>query len=452
MRDPSGMQLDFEWIGVPDSGDPLESRTWARLAWRLGTSTLTRALDRKARSVRENVYVPLYPLADWIVSHWWSLLYEPWPMDGPLPGPETEADLDVQGWLRRHCIRVANPGFAGPFACIFSQGPNIAVVCRPDPRGRYPGVPVEFIEDVEGTISREDVRDALGEFVEGVLQKLSDCDDERVADLRTDWQAIRDASLEEAEFCRAAGRLGLDPYDPEAWPEPVLKWFERSPPGKLDSAFLIDLLESPDPTIVKPGQCEALVQLADLLALTGAAKDFGPHEGPGTAFTVGYTLARWVRDQMGLVPGQPIQDLREAAEAACGRGLDVNETAAIPEGHVLSVVGWNANAVPVLATRSDRGRRDSAKRFLWGRGLYLVLRGAARGPRLVTDAKTWDQRVSRAFAAELLAPRDHVKHLYLDIEARAGRDEADATLAELYNVSPMVIRHQVENLRVRVYG
>jgi len=112
------MQLDFEWIGVPDSGDPLESRTWARLAWRLGTSTLTRALDRKARSVRENVYVPLYPLADWIVSHWWSLLYEPWPVDGPLPASETEVDLDVQGWLRRHYIRVANPGFASPFACI----------------------------------------------------------------------------------------------------------------------------------------------------------------------------------------------------------------------------------------------------------------------------------------------------------------------------------------------
>ena len=452
MTQPNEAQFDFEWIGTHDSGDPLESRTWARLAWRLGQSTPTRAFDRRARSVRENIYVPLYPLGSWIVAHWWSLLYEPWPMDGPIPGPEADVGEDVQAWLQRHCLRVANRGFASPYACIFSRGRDIAAIGRPDPRGRYTQLPVEFTEDFEGSMDRETARMELASLVEGVLCKLDGSNDERVAALHADWQAICAASPDEAEFCRAAGRLGLDPYDLDDWPDGVREWFERSPPGRLDSGLNIDLLESPDPASVKASQCDALGRITRALALAESSHAFGPVTRDDSAFSSGYSLAQWVRARMGVTPSEPIKDLREATEAACGRALEVDQAHALPDGHLLSVVGWRAGSVPIVATGRTRAGRESALRFLWSRGLYMALRETASGPRLVTDAKTWDQRASRAFAAELLAPREHVREQYSEVETRAGRDEADASLAELYNVSPMVIRHQVENVRLRWYG
>ncbi len=451
MSETQSSHLDFEWLGVPDSGDPLESRTWARLAWHVAGITLTRVYDRKARGVRENIYVPLYPLASWIVANWWALLFEPWPFDGPIPAPEADVSAEVQAWLQRHCIRVSNPGFASPFACIFNQGSDVAVVSRADPRGRYSGLPVDFTEDAEGSVSRQDLQDRLASFVQAVLDQLSDSDDARVHALREDWLAIRNTSSEEAEFCRAAGRLGLDPYDLEDWPEGVRRWLEHAPPGVLDDAFAIDLLEAPDPSAMKPGQHAALRQIVEALALMRAPDAIVPR-GSGSAYNVGYALARWVRERMGLVPGQPIVDIREASEAACGRALDVKGTSMMPEGRVLSVVGWKANSVPLVATRTMGTARESSMRFLMGRGLYMALRETDGGPRLVTDARTWDQRASRAFAAELLAPSEQVKSAYASIETRQGRDEADATLAERYNVSPMVIRHQMENVRGRLYG
>mgnify|MGYP000058203346 CR=1 FL=1 len=452
MTQPDETQFDFEWIGTPDTGDPLECRTWARLAWRLGQYTPTRAFDRKARSIRENIYVPLYPLTSWIVAHWWALLYEPWPSDGPIPGPEADVNEDVQAWLQRHCVRVANPGFATPYTCIFSRGRDVAAIGRPDPRGRYTQIPVEFTEDFEASMDRATARTDLARLVESVLCKLDGSHDERVAALAADWQAICNASPDEAEFCRAAGRLGLDPYDLDDWPDGVLEWFKRSPPGGLDSALNIDLLESPDPPSAKASQSDALGRIARALALAESSEPFGPDSHPDSAFSSGYSMALWVRARMGLAPGQPILDLREAAEAACGRALEVDEAHALPEGRVLSVVGWRAQSVPIVATGKTRARRESALRFLWSRGLYMALRETARGPRLVTDAKTWDQRASRAFAAELLAPREYVREHYSAVETRAGRDEADALLAELYNVSPTVIRHQVENVRIRWFG
>jgi hypothetical protein len=84
-------------------------------------------------------------------------------------------------------------------------------------------------------------------------------------------------------------------------------------------------------------------------------------------------------------------------------------------------------------------------RFLACRGLYMALRGATRGPRLVTDARTWVQRASRAFAAELLAPRTSALERYAEAERRVGCDEAEVQVARHYDVSPKVIRHQIEN-------
>ena len=64
--------------------------------------------------------------------------------------------------------------------------------------------------------------------------------------------------------------------------------------------------------------------------------------------------------------------------------------------------------------------------------------------RLATEAHTWEQRASRAFAAEFLAP---AAGLARHLGGRASPSEIDG-LADLYGVSSWAIRHQIDNHRL----
>lgn len=433
---------DDEWIAVPDEGDLLECRTMARIAWTVEGQRMTRVYDRATQSQRDGIYIPVYELAGWLVDNWWSLLYEPWPFAGPVPGPGGAVAPDVMGWMHRHCMRTALSGYAAPNVCIFSHGRDVGIVSRADPRGLYVHAPVDYTETFEVQGNREELRVELAQFIQWVLARMEGFADVRVAELQGNWSAICATTAEEAEFCRAAGRLGLDPYDVSEWPEGVVEWFERAPPGWLDSGLVEDLLECPDPAGVKLGQHVALTRIVEELGLSAAANDFGAANREATAFAEGYSLASWVRTGMSLNGGERLTDVRAAAEAACGRAMVVQESV-LPEGRILAVAGWKSNPGPVVATRSSGVL--TTIRFLACRGLYMALRGATRGPRLVTDARTWVQRASRAFAAELLAPRTSALERYAEAERRVGCDEAEVQVARHYDVSPKVIRHQIEN-------
>lgn len=438
------MKIEFEWLDAPEEGDLLEARTMARLAWSVGAHVITRVYDRVTRSERHGIRVPLYPLAQWLVANWWAILYEPWPFESSVPEPGGAVPANVREWLFRHCVRTATPGFAGPFTCIHSQGRKVEVVSRADPEGRYLATPVEFVGASEATGEREAVRGALAQIIEAVLVRLEGLLEPRVDALRADWRAICGANAHEAAFCRAAGRLGLDPFDIAGWPPEVRTWFEQADDGALDSDFMADLLEAPDPSPRKPAQHVALARVVQRYGLGGAGQLFGHQSDAPTAFQEGYDGATWIRSQLTLGDDRRLDDLGGASEVACGRSI-VHEQAPLPEGRVLAVAGWRSQADPVVVTRSLGAA--PARRFLEARALHLSLRGAAHGPRLVTDARTWDQRASRAFGAELLAPRAGVAALFDDAVRRFGREEAELHVAAHFNVHPTVVRHQLSNLR-----
>lgn len=443
------IRIEVEWDKVPDEGDLLECRSWARLEWSAGRYILTRVHDRDTRSERKGIYVPQYPIANWIVANWWSLLYEPWPFIEALPEAEAEATPQIQAWLQRHCLRAASPGYASPFTNIFSQGGDrIAMTSRRDPSNAYPRMRVEFLENVEHTDNRLELADALGEYVRRVLDRLEGSDDDRVAVLREEWDAICDVSGEEEEFCRAAGRLGLDPFDVEEWPRHLREWFERAAPGELSSALVTDLMEAPDLEQNMSAQHQALLRVVEECGLGSAADVTTLPSVMSNAHEEGYALAERVRSEMRLQDGERLSDVGEASVVACRRALAIHESNQIPEGRVMGVIGWRAGQAPVLAMRGHR--KLDAARFLSARGVFMASHAMNDGPRLVTDGKTWDQRASRAFGAELLAPRTGVKRLFGEVLRGRGRDEggqyeAESLVAQHYGVSPMVVRHQLEN-------
>ena len=437
--------IELDWIEAPDSGDLLLAKTWARLSLRYADVALTRVFDRSSRTEREAIHVPLYPLARWVVDQWWPLLYEPLAADFKLPEPGADANRSnetIRAWLSKHCFRVAIPGYAFPYLCVFSNGPDLMLVTKADPHGRYRHTAAEFCENRIGPASRETMKQELARLVEGVLSRLEAVKEPRVEALRSDWQAICAATAEESEFCRSAGRLGLDPYGDEL-PSEVLRWFEMAKPGELEGSVVKDLLEAPGPIELKPSQNNRLTQLVAKHRLQPAPGVFGPVP-KSVPYLDGYRLAHWLRQELGLQDDQPIKDFQAAAEASCGYALRYAKEPEMGKlGQILRLVGWTEGGEPLVA--GGPGGRPETERFLLARALHVALRATAPGPRLVTDAKTAEQQASRAFGAELLAPRQGVLALYKTKAPKLGHDEAIAQLARHFGFSSVGIHQQLEN-------
>src|SRR5215213_7411918 len=114
--------FDFEWA-VPLGARGAELRaTWARLAIRVGTRCLSRVLDHEVKTVRDSVYLPLYPLAEWIVTNWWRLLFE-------IESSERAKD-PLYG--RRHSLRWAREGYSAPPVSFNAVGDLLQIRWEPE--------------------------------------------------------------------------------------------------------------------------------------------------------------------------------------------------------------------------------------------------------------------------------------------------------------------------------
>src|SRR5262249_31476013 len=118
---------------------------------------------------------------------------------------------------------------------------------------------------------------------------------------------------------------------------------------------------------------------------------------------VGYQLAKHVRESM---TGESEGLLKDVSEAASAIGIEPLEF--VPHHYldyrqfispsVKATVGWREGKEPVVA--GPRPLREDNARFLQARALYHAAFACSAGPRLLTEARTWDQQASRAFAAE----------------------------------------------------
>jgi len=65
---------------------------------------VTQLIDGRSRALREAVYGPLYPLAEWVAMNWWSLRHE----------VETSQTGRWRTYAKRHSLRAVGEGFALP--------------------------------------------------------------------------------------------------------------------------------------------------------------------------------------------------------------------------------------------------------------------------------------------------------------------------------------------------
>jgi hypothetical protein len=316
-----------------------------------------------------------------------------------------------------------------------------------DMSDQYPQLPGFFLgygrELIDATSAEENFKD----FVRQVLNRLRDVDDERASDLHSNWEAIERADEAEVAFCRAAGRLGLDPFEAESWPKGLADLLEIEIPNRpAENSIFSDLIETSPPESVIPAWEWVRIAREDFELGPIAPKGPDGLDPLRRAVEVGYTAAEKARKLVGLDIDAPLEDI-ERAGGRVGVGTFAFEFRNhIPSSGVRAEVGFSGSRGPMVV--GPESRLESL-RFLEARGLFQMAFGCANGPRLITDAHTWDQQASRAFAAELLAPRDGVRTVFQRrIAANSSPDEAIDFAAKHFQVQERLIENQLRNARV----
>ncbi|MFP4541803.1 MAG: ImmA/IrrE family metallo-endopeptidase [Opitutales bacterium] len=433
----SDISFCWKWLDAGAMAPVEFGRTFASLSVLVDGQPVPRIEDLAAETVRDELHVPLYPLAEWIVYNWWCLLHEE-------PTPQT------RGFDSRHSLACVADGFAYPPLRIAAEGTSIRLVWGPreamDARLRFFGAG-------EALVDYDCVEDMLTGFIQSVCERLSVSGIEGTC-LQREWDALRLLDVEERRWCAAVGAHGVDPFHPGDFDTGLLEQaFQELPKAVFEEmiescsarTFTEDLdwlrsglqaLERNDPS----SSCSSLPCCGHsrVNVVPQEGKDLLPHE-------IGYLHARALRKQFGFTDEQRVNP-REMWADLYGDRQAAFRVAPKRAWRIDGIVG-SGDAGQLAFYYGPRGERG--ERFLLARaiGEGLLDRALQPGARLVSSSRSANQKYNRAFAAELLAPAECLVRECGDY----GASEEEVTeLADAFNVSDLVVRHQLENRGISV--
>lgn len=431
----SKLTFKFDWddpAGV--RGEELRA-TWARLSIFVGDEPVTLVFDEISRTVRDSVYVPLYPLAEWLVTHWWTLRNE---VDTPERTADTRYDT-------RHSLREAREGYALPSLQCRSVGDAIRCAWESE---KLPRHRLLFVSSGVEYIDIASFEEAIAELVTAVVARLGETS-VRGTLLEEEWSAITGADEEERAFCNVAGALGLDPYDlTELQAREIVEAASRIPNEVHGEFFAVadprTLIEESER--LRQAVCACQENTTDLTFFKDlrSRSPFATLNRLRPPWRQGYEAARALREQLSL-SGSPLRtdgELAEALHLSAGQFEEAIYHMPQRSSVVDAVVGLNSNDSPGFAI--SEARSESA-RFHFCRGLFEYWSSRSEGVFAITRSASNRQKRNRAFAAEFLAPSSalcqRVAGAFLNL------DDIDK-LASEFGVSSYVISHQIQNHRI----
>ena len=423
------LSFDIDWMDAEGVNGAELAATWASLRIHTESSAITLALDARAKTVRDRLYVSLYPMAEWLATNWWFLTSE---VGSPLK-------QDSAGYRRRHSLAANREGYAYPDLHVFPHGGLTRLVWH---RGASPWAKTRFLEEGEALIDSAEFRETCADLVDSVVARLAGCGIEDTF-LQQEWAAVRAADAEEADFCRLAAGLGWDPYAlDDAKCEEVLLLADRFGDALEEAVPALNADNTGEGwTIVEQALREAKRRNVLGLERVLSVRDrvFGVSAVESVSWHAGYELARGLRRELNL-DGEPLPTMGVLAQALEDEAIDA-ATTRVP------VDGRNAVLVDGLVTSDEddapafafRPRGEYGRRFHFCRAIAEVLSRPAIDT-LLTPARTERQQRNRAFAAEFLAPASGLSSRV----HRSTLDEEDVDeLATVFGVSSWVIEHQI---------
>lgn len=438
------LRFRIEWQEAPGVHVGVLARTWGRLVIEAGGQLVTQAVDYRSESLRGGVYGSVLPLCQWILENWWFLLNESYRFPGPHAARELAKSPTDRPWVQRHSLLAAREGGALPDLMIFRD--DRAVIARWTPDHEDSIHPfLRFTGSGEVQMDPAEAEHGLSELVREVLERLAGIEDPDAKALQEEWAAILASMQSERELCEWSARLGLDPYNAHELTEKVAEVLSERISG-LEGSIRDDLLDAGQPLSLQEDLewlDKAHSAALDAGAPTGTEAQLTRETDARTAHELGHACAQATRQHLSESDGQePVGDMDDVLHRL-GWAQSPSRTVAVqPKGRLEAVLERSDEGGSVAVAYDG----DAAgNRFRLARAAFLRHFGSHReGRRIVTKAYTAEQRASRVFAAELLAPAANIAKHIGDQVSPAEIDQ----LAQHYKVSPFVVSHQIQNHRL----
>jgi hypothetical protein len=419
------------WDDLNDN-DPAIRRTFGCLRIVLGNVTATEVSSSESRSVRDFVRVPLYPIAEWFAESWWRLMWESAP-----------AERDRPSWSLAHEMPSIGQGYVWPPVCVSYDGEVIDVSCE---RTDYcPTEPIRYLSRGHVELPQSDFESQVEEFVTFVIRRL---DDSGIANtnLHAIWSDLLDERShdEYSEYRRWEARLG---YDPEDAPSELVdncrqlaSFFGEQATAEVASASSGSEATARLKLVSKLLQQPSYVaSFEPVLPIRESARSMA--QDSRRPWERGYLVANSIRQFIGNEQ-KPIGDGELSELLGLGGDLQDPTRNSALEWIDLGVRETDSDEWNLVFSRPyPDSRRFAAARYL---GDWI---SAPTGDRWLplTDTHSARQQFQRAFAAQLLCPVQGLADK-LGGQALVGRRIEDA--AAYFGVSPLVVKHQVDNHRL----
>lgn len=416
------MKSSIEWQDDGLNASLEERATVADLTLELGLLNVTKHLNEEALS--DHVTVALYGVAHGIAHDWWTIF----------GARESETSL----------LKYRN-GYLLPDIRFRFDGAAFEVNAH---QKIYAGPDVRFFGGTGQVYSRRDGEALLAELVEQILARL-EAQGLKQTSAALRWKRVQHSrQSHEAEFCEAAGALGLDPYQiddqPAAFIEAAENHFEHEPlvefvagADNVDQPKLVSWVETMSR---HQGFRYRLANLHDVAKSVAGATVLRSGE---PAWAAAYRAARATRKALNLGQTDRLGSFIDVAKVF-GAGKAYNLAPSVDGIRALRREHTNGTHIHVR-NHGDSSEAQASHLFTLARGIgdavcftdteLAPINGLHRASR---------QAVGRAFAAEFLAPVEEIRSMV--------RDKKDVvTIADEFAVSSLVIERQLENAQ-RIEG
>ena len=421
--------LKAHWPANGTARDPF-GKTFCQLKIQVGGENVS-LYSTSAGQELDHLEIPSYPLAEWIVENWWPLLWEP---------RKSEEAWDDPAYRSRHSFIAAQSGFALPDVWLTPSGNDILVTVKARSSMH---ADAKFAKAAQSSVKQSQVEGEFLKFVEGTVRCLVPADRTLLQEI---WSHISERDSETFEYCKLIGALGLSPYDDH----PIIDRALDAASSHLsqDEIFDLCLTAKPENFVKSAYAAVAAHRLLsesrniDLTRFNVIPRP--PDQQSLPAWRIGYQAAQGFREALGgderdLASSDRIFDL-----------LGIDSDLRIPPA--LSV-----GDLPISGAASRNGEIGrlallpaslTARRFAAARGAYFLWTAKMQEARLMTSAVTRDQQVSRAFAADVLVPRQFVRSRATK-DMRLDWDDLEA-IANEAKVASDVVKFQATNQGIQI--
>ena len=416
------MRFSIEWISDGPNKNTEERKTLCDLRIDVNGKVVSAHLDSRTKDSHDTLEVPLVHLAEGIATEWWAIF----------------GSRDVA-----HSLLPWRMGHALPNLRFECEGSGFIFYTKPL---QYENPPLVFWQSAEEFVTTKKTENELKKILGLVVERL---DNAGLSDteVQIEWRRILDTlgDPEETEFCLSAGALGVDPYaiseEDASFIEEAGKFFS----GETLIEFLADVRAREAKARLSDRRClldwirkwrpkydSALPKLGEIAVEVRETLADMSNRPP---WAVGYHAARAFRDAIGLQSRVP-QSIRLLAQRL---GTKNFRRASGPEAFYAVVAREEPQVHIHLRSVGPKAWQRNAETFSFARAIGdAVCFSDADLSTINRLHRANRQAVGRAFAAEVLAPRDTV------LEMRQEDREVEE-IAALLEVNPRTVEHQIEN-------